>query len=89
MRGQALSADERALLGRWYSGQDRAESQLLGGDSRDEAGGRLQELLSEVLATIADVSTHMAEIVTENDSIRRDSAALRRRIARRSTSEPS
>ena len=86
-RGQSLTEDERAALQRWYAAQDTAETALLGQSVGVETLHRLQEQVEGMLAKIADVSTHIGEIAAENDAIRRENTALRRRLAQRVPSE--
>lgn len=86
-RGQPLTTEERVILKRWYAEQDQAETLALRSSPPLESVADIQRELAVVLAQLTDVSLQIKEIVTQNDAIRRENAALRHQVTVRFASE--
>ncbi len=78
-RGEVLTAEENARLEAWYAAQDAAEVQILGSAATETAplGARIHASLQQV----AETARHIQRTLTENDSLRREIASLRRELA--------
>ncbi len=82
-RDGTLSPAEEAQLDEWLRHQDRAESQLLAAKG-DPA--RVEDLRTEVNGALEKVTAAAREaqrLSAENDTLRKEIAALRQRLAAR------
>ena len=86
-RGQSLSTEERTILERWYAEQDQDEMAALQSPQGLESAVDIQRDIAEVLAQLPDVSLQIKEIITQNDAIRRENAALRHQVTVRFAGE--
>lgn len=83
-RGGVLTQAEQAQLDAWYGQQDADENTMLLA-ATPPASTTLQSLRSEVEASSSRLLTVMQRIQSlaeENDSLRRDIAALKQQLAR-------
>jgi hypothetical protein len=87
-RGDALSASEQVQLDAWYASQDQLESALLSQNQPAPGLDRLQNQLNTALAQLTTISHHLQELTTQNDTLRREIAALQLQLAQSATSQP-
>lgn len=87
-RGDLLSADEEAQLGRWYALQDKAEDALLSSAHDDAQLTSLRAQVQEALAQLRASAERIEEAAHQNETLRRETAVLRRQLARQLTSQP-
>ena len=87
MRGGVLSAAERAELQQWYAEQDRAEAEMLARAPAPQNAG-LRAEVDDAIAQLVAVSQQLQAQSTENESLRREIAALELRLAQRTTVQP-
>lgn len=86
-RGSVLSIDERAQLRQWYAEQDQAEAEILARAPAPQTA-RLRAELDDAIAQLVAVSQQLQSQSAENESLRREIAALERRLAQRTTVQP-
>jgi hypothetical protein len=86
-RGGVLSADERAQLQQWYAEQDQAEAEMLARAPAPQTA-RLRAEVDDAIAQLVAVSQQLQSQCTENESLRREIAALEHRLAQRTTVQP-
>jgi hypothetical protein len=87
-RDEELSAEEQAQLEEWYATQDRAEAEALGLTVKETAITTLQAQIDSALTQVATVTKRIHEIASENEVLRRETAALRRQLAHRLSTRP-
>ncbi len=80
-RGEALSDTERARLGEWLAAQDAAEVQLFSRRAEESSLTKLRSEISQVLEQVAAVTRRLQDLSSENDALRRETTALRSRLA--------
>jgi len=81
-RGETLSPEEQAQLEEWYAAQDRAEADDLSLTEPAETIAALQAQIASALEQVVTVARQMQKTNDENQVLRRENAALRRRLAR-------
>lgn len=86
-RGGVLSADERAQLQQWYAEQDRAEAEMLARAPAPQTA-RLRAEVVDAFAQLVAVSQQLQSQNAENESLRREIAALELRLAQRTAVQP-
>ena len=87
-RSGSLSTEERQQLDEWFSAQDQAESALLSPQGVDPALADLRGRVDSALEQVGAVTRNIQRLSADNDSLRRENAALRRQLASRPVSEP-
>ena len=87
-RGGTLSAQERQQLDHWLSAQDQAEGALLSPQALDPALAELRGRVDAALEQVGAIARNIQRLSEDNDSLRRENATLRRRLAARPVSEP-
>ena len=87
-RGAALAPHEQAQLQDWYAQMDSAEAQLLSGHSGDGAVATLRAQLSQALSQMTAAAQGIQELAASNDALRKETAALRERVARQRAPQP-
>ena len=87
-RGGALSSAERAQLDAWLAAQDKAETTLLSPKNGEPAVADLRSQVNSTLERVGAVTRSIQQLTAENDSLRREVAALRDRLAARPVSQP-
>lgn len=80
-RGETLSAEEQTQLENWYAREDNAENRALGSAVADKTLTTLQAQVDAALAQLMTVVKRIQEVASENESLRREIAALRRQLA--------
>ncbi len=80
-RGEDLNPDEQGQLDAWYAVQDAKEMERLSMVPADGGARAIQGAIDGSLAEIAAVARRIRETSAENESLRRQNAALRRRLA--------
>ena len=85
-RGEMLTAEEQAELERWYAHQDSAEATQLDVPSSTHGTGNLQRQVQATLDQLRVSTERIQALSVENETVRRENAELRRRLAQRSTS---
>jgi hypothetical protein len=88
VRGEALSAEERAQLEAWYAEMDRAEAARLNSNATAKTIESLQAEIDSAVAQLADTIKRIQEISAENAVLRRENDALLRQLAQRSMLQP-
>jgi hypothetical protein len=82
-RGEALSNDERHQLDAWYARQDREEAAKLAERPPRTDNTNLQSQLDTAVSQVAAVTLRIQSLAAENDTTRREVAALHRQLAQR------
>jgi len=85
-RGEVLTAEEQAELERWYAHQDSVEATLLDVPLSTHENGSLQRQIQAALDQLRVSTEHIQALSVEHETVRRENAELRRRLAQRSTS---
>lgn len=87
-RGETLSAEEEQRLSGWYASRDSLEANALRldepGPAQSIANGFLKEQIDAALSQLTQVTHRIREIASQNDSLRREIALLRRQLASQS-----
>ena len=80
-RGGTLSPEEHKLLSAWYTQQDQAEASQLKAPNLAKADlAELRTQIDAALARIADITKQIQELTAENEKLRQEVIALRRRV---------
>lgn len=87
-RGETLSAEEQKQLHDWYASQDTAESKTLGLTATEKTVASLQSQVDAALAQLMTVTKRIQEVASENDTLRREIAVLRRQLIQRLGAQP-
>ena len=87
-RGVMLSTIEQAQLDAWYAQQDQEESALLAQASPPQALAILQTQIDTAVAQLHAVTQRLQELVTHNEALRRDNAALQQQLLHPSPIQP-
>src|SRR5258708_39045778 len=86
-RGEPISAEERSQLDQWYARMDAEEGALLNrGPPHDLAAQRGQ--IDAAVAQVRVVTQRIQTLTAENETVRREVAALQRQLAEKSTPQP-
>lgn len=83
-RGEVLSNEEQALLCEWYEIQDKTENELLNSVSVSSESS-LQNLKTQIgtsLTELIAVTGRIQIIISENESLKRETAVLKNRLIR-------
>jgi hypothetical protein len=86
-RGEVLSAEEQVQLAQWYTRLDCEEQVVLGRGSPSPSVTTLQAQLDAALADLLTVSHRIQTLTAENETLRRDIAALQRQLAQKPTKQ--
>jgi hypothetical protein len=87
-RGETLSAAERSQLEAWITAQDEAEAKLLAPKAIEPALADLRSQVNAALEQSNVVTSAIQRLFSENDTLRRENAALRSRLAAAPVSQP-
>lgn len=79
-RGEMLSVEEQKQLQEWYTHQDTAESKMLGLPTSEETVMALQAQINTASAQLITVTKRIQEVASENETLRREIAILRRQL---------
>lgn len=86
-RGDVLSAEEQAELDRWHALQDQEENAALTtGAPPDHAELRAQ--LDAATAQLVVATQRVQALAAENEQVRQEIAALERKLAQRTRTQP-
>src|SRR5262245_31602578 len=81
--GEELSETERLELEAWYARQDRDEDGLLAGGPPSPVFTLLQTKVDGADQQVGAVTEQTQELTTQNDTLRKEIAALQRQLASR------
>ncbi len=87
-RGVTLTPPEQVQLAEWYRQQDDAEGHVLGGENGEGAAAALRRDVEQALARMTGVSQEIEALARANEAIRRETAALRERVAQLPMPQP-
>jgi hypothetical protein len=87
-RGGALTAQERLQLDEWYREQDAAESQHPDRTTVAAQVTMLRTQVAEGLAQIQAATADIQSLAASNETLRREAAVLRERLAKRPIPQP-
>jgi peptidoglycan hydrolase CwlO-like protein len=87
-RGETLSAEEQKQLQDWYANQDTAESKSLGLAASEKSVVSLQSQVDAALAQLMTVTKRIQEVASENETLRREIAVLRRQLVQQLGAQP-
>ncbi|MBM3143681.1 MAG: hypothetical protein FJ010_01675 [Chloroflexi bacterium] len=87
-RGEALSAEEQKRLLDWYATQDTAESKLLELTTSEKRVVSLQSQVDAALKQLMTVTKRIQEVASENETLRREIAALRHQLVQQLGAQP-
>ncbi|HAA33213.1 MAG TPA: hypothetical protein DCE56_42695 [Cyanobacteria bacterium UBA8553] len=80
-RGQELTIGEHKQLEDWYALQDSAESSLLESATTEPDVSELRTQVEVVLSQLTAITQRIQQVTLENESLRREIAALHQQIA--------
>ncbi len=80
-QGVELSAAEQSRLDAWYAEQDHAEAESLGLTRPPQRLDALQRQVETALGQILTVAQHIQDLVSQNQALRHEIAALQRRLS--------
>jgi predicted RNase H-like nuclease (RuvC/YqgF family) len=86
-RGEPISAEERSQLDQWYARMDAEEGALLNRGQPQELAA-LRGRIDAAVAQVRVVTQRIQTLTTENETARREVAALQRQLAQKSTPQP-
>lgn len=84
-RGEALTADEQVALDQWYADQDRVEAAELATPPATH-DDQLQRQVQASLDQLSVATARIQALALDNETVRRENADLRKRLAQRSAS---
>jgi len=87
-RGQKLSVKEQKQLESWYAEQDALEGEALALSANQTSNALLEAQVDEALTQLITVTQQIRKISSENERLRREIAALRRRVVQRIGTQP-
>ena len=87
-RGETLSTEEQKQLQDWYATQDTFESDLLGLTTSENRVTSLQSQVDAALTQLMTVTKRIQEVASENETLRREIAALRHQLRQRLGAQP-
>ena len=87
-RGETLSTEEQKELENWYASQDTAESKMLGLSISEKTVASIQTQIDAALAQLLTVTKRIQEVASENETLRREIATLRRQLVQRLGAQP-
>jgi peptidoglycan hydrolase CwlO-like protein len=87
-RGETLSVEEQRQLDMWYTAQDYAEMAMLNLDTATKNVTSLQTQVDSVLIQLGIVTKRIQEIAEENESLRKEVAIFRRKLAQQMVIQP-
>lgn len=79
-RGVVLSPEEQAKLDAWYARQDAAESAMLAQTSSPQTPVALQAQVDAAVTQLLTVTQRVRDLTLQNDTLRRDIAALKQQL---------
>ena len=80
-RGMTLSTSEQAQLDAWYTQQDEEEGTLLTRAFPPQRLAALQTQVDTAVTQLLAVTQRLQELTRDNDTLRRDIAALQQQLA--------
>jgi peptidoglycan hydrolase CwlO-like protein len=87
-RGASLTGEEQAQLEAWYAEQDQAESEGLGLTHVSPRLAPLQAQVETTLTQLVTVTQRIQELTAQNETLRREIAALQHQLIHASTRQP-
>jgi peptidoglycan hydrolase CwlO-like protein len=87
-RGVALSPTEQTRLAAWYAQQDQEEEVLLTRVTPSPSLVALQAQVDSAVAQLLATTQRIQNLVTHNDSLRRDIATLQEQLTQSSSPQP-
>ncbi len=87
-RGETLLAEEQKQLENWYASQDAAESKILGLATSEKTAASLQAQVDATLTQLITVTQRIQAVASENETLRREIATLRRQLVQRLGTQP-
>jgi hypothetical protein len=87
-RGALLSTEEHEQLARWYEQHDREEDAALTGVPAPPTLVRLRTELDDAISQLRVVAQRIQTLTAENETARREIAALQRQLAQRAAMQP-
>lgn len=86
-RGLQLSPQEQTLLEDWYAREDAGERSSLDLQAAGKTSAALQAQIDDTLAQLTTTVTRIQQVSSENESLRRENATLRRRLPHQLSSQ--
>jgi septal ring factor EnvC (AmiA/AmiB activator) len=81
VQGVDLLPEEQVQLQEWYEDLDREEMKLLKLNSGTPQSSSLQSQVDKTVAQFSVVSKRIQELASENDTLRKENALLRQKLA--------
>ncbi len=83
-RGEKLSAEEKSLLNEWYARQDTMESSLTGQEPSFQKDATVsQDQVTGAMNQLVVLTQRIQQLSEENESLRREIAALQRQVVQK------
>ena len=86
--GELLTSNEQVELDAWYAEQDQAEAMALDLSSELDDSNPLKRQVDAILERIVTTSQSIQSIAAENETLRRETMALRHQLAQRRVLQP-
>lgn len=80
-RGEPLSAAEQVQLARWYAQKDEEEAAAFAYQFVDIDTKTIQAQIEAALAKLTAITSHIQQLSTENEAIRREITRLQNQFA--------
>ncbi len=87
-RGSVLSAAEQAQLEAWYAQQDQEERTILERVTLPQTIVALQTQVETAVAQLLAITQRIQDLVAQNETLRREIAALQHQLVQTATVQP-
>ena len=83
VKGESLTAEEKAALQNWYETLDREEDLILNDSQSAQDAEQLRRNLLEITDQTAEVSREVKTLISQNEQIRKENQVLKKSLEAR------
>ena len=83
VKGETLSAEEKAALQNWYETLDREENSVLNASQPISNSTALSDFLAETAKQVAKISSEVENLIEQNKKLRNENQSLRKTLETR------